>query len=183
MAGQVDTDIMTIFNGGFDSSRRVAAIQDALTAATWGEKFLEAVTKLKRFMSVAHIPQDGRWLMIHPETLEGIENYFLTKGATGVYLPQTGESVRKNGFAGTLLGFRLLVATKVPDGDQIASKDTRRLFAGRGTEAVTHANQIIQTEGYRPEKRFADAVKGLNVYGTKMVLPTRLWTIEHLQAA
>ena len=35
----------------------------------------------------------------------------------------------------------------------------------------TFAQQILKTEAYRPEKRFADAVKGLHVYGAKVLRP------------
>ena len=80
-------------------------------------------------------------------------------------------------------GFALQVAQSVPDGAQIASKDTFRLFAGQGNESVSHAMQIVENEAYRPEKRFADAVKGLCVYGTKNVLPGRLYTIEAQKTA
>ena len=34
--------------------------------------------------------------------------------------------------------------------------------------ATTYAEQIIKTEGYRMESRFADGVKGLHVYGAKV---------------
>nr|DAG66263.1 MAG TPA: Major capsid protein [Caudoviricetes sp.] len=34
--------------------------------------------------------------------------------------------------------------------------------------ATTYAEQIIKTEAYRMEKRFADGVKGLHVYGAKV---------------
>ena len=35
-------------------------------------------------------------------------------------------------------------------------------------DATTYAEQIIKTEAYRLEKRFADGVKGLHVYGAKV---------------
>lgn len=37
------------------------------------------------------------------------------------------------------------------------------------TDALTFANQIVETEAYRPEKNFSDAVKGLSVWGRKVV--------------
>lgn len=37
------------------------------------------------------------------------------------------------------------------------------------TEALTFANQIVDTEAYRPEKNFSDAMKGLNVWGRKVI--------------
>ena len=36
--------------------------------------------------------------------------------------------------------------------------------------ATTYAEQIVKTEGYRPEKSFKDAMKGLNVYGAKVTM-------------
>jgi len=38
-------------------------------------------------------------------------------------------------------------------------------------QATTFANQIVETEAYRPEKNFSDAVKGLNVWGRKVIQP------------
>lgn len=37
------------------------------------------------------------------------------------------------------------------------------------TDALTFANQIVETEAYRPEKNFSDAVKGLSVWGRKVI--------------
>jgi hypothetical protein len=36
---------------------------------------------------------------------------------------------------------------------------------------MTFANQLTETEAYRPEKRFADAVKGLSLCGAKVTRP------------
>lgn len=40
--------------------------------------------------------------------------------------------------------------------------------------ATTYAEQILKTEAYRPEKRFGDALKGLHVFGGKVVRPEAL---------
>jgi hypothetical protein len=41
-------------------------------------------------------------------------------------------------------------------------------------DAITFADQITSVEAYRPELQFADAVKGLHVYGMKVVQPKAL---------
>lgn len=41
-------------------------------------------------------------------------------------------------------------------------------------QAISYAGQIVETEAYRPEANFADAVKGLYVYGHKVVEPKAL---------
>lgn len=45
-------------------------------------------------------------------------------------------------------------------------------FGYRG--ALTFAEQIAKVEAYRPEKRFADALKGLHLYGAKVTRPGAL---------
>lgn len=40
--------------------------------------------------------------------------------------------------------------------------------------ATSYAEQISHVEAYRPEKRFADALKGLHLYGAKVFRPTAL---------
>ncbi len=40
--------------------------------------------------------------------------------------------------------------------------------------AFTYAEQIVSVEAQRMERRFADMVKGLHVYGGKVIRPTAL---------
>ncbi len=44
----------------------------------------------------------------------------------------------------------------------------------RTKRAVAFAEQLSDIEAYRPEKRFADALKGLHLYGAKIVYPEEL---------
>jgi len=48
----------------------------------------------------------------------------------------------------------------------------------RTNKAIAFASAIDETEAYRPEKFFSDAVKGLNVYGGKLVRPKELVVIK-----
>ncbi len=48
----------------------------------------------------------------------------------------------------------------------------------RTNKAIAFASAIDETEAYRPEKFFSDAVKGLNVYGGKVVRPKELVVIK-----
>lgn len=45
---------------------------------------------------------------------------------------------------------------------------------GGTTQGLSFANQVVETEAYRPEKNFSDAVKGLSVWGRKVVEPKAL---------
>ena len=72
----------------------------------------------------------------------------------------------RNGQVGMVDNFTILRSHNVPN---TASTKYKILF---GTaQGITFANQINKVEAFRPEKRFADAVKGLNTYGAKVTRP------------
>lgn len=48
----------------------------------------------------------------------------------------------------------------------------------RTTKAIAFAGQIDKVEAYRPQDAFSDAVKGLFVFGAKLVRPEQLYVIK-----
>ncbi len=48
----------------------------------------------------------------------------------------------------------------------------------RTDKAIALAAQITKTEAYRPEKFFADAVKGLDVFGAKVVRQNEIYVVK-----
>jgi hypothetical protein len=48
----------------------------------------------------------------------------------------------------------------------------------RTKRSIAFAEQLSEIEAYRPENRFADAVKGLHLYGAKIVRPEELSVIK-----
>lgn len=48
----------------------------------------------------------------------------------------------------------------------------------RTKNAIAYVNQIDKVEPYRPEGLFSDAIKGLNVFGAKVVRPKELYVIK-----
>ena len=48
----------------------------------------------------------------------------------------------------------------------------------RTKKAIAFAGQIDSVEAYRPETLFSDAMKGLNVYGAKIIRPKELYVLK-----
>ena len=48
----------------------------------------------------------------------------------------------------------------------------------RTSKAIAFADQLSKTEAYRPESGFSDAVKGLHLYGAKVVRPKELIVLK-----
>ncbi len=57
--------------------------------------------------------------------------------------------------------------------DFVVSGGGQLAYAGSSI-ATSFAQQILELEAYRPEKRFADALKGLHVHGEKVTRPAAL---------
>ena len=74
-----------------------------------------------------------------------------------------------NGEAGEAAGFTILKSNNVPN----TAGSAYRIIAGHRI-ATTYAEQVLDVQAYRPEQLFGDAVKGLHVYGAKVVRDTSL---------
>jgi N4-gp56 family major capsid protein len=113
----------------------------------------------------ANVPSEGRFCII-PPWFHGYllkDSRFISAGT-----PAT-DAVIRQGVIGQAAGFQLLKSNNVP---QTASTKYR-ITAGHPM-AWSFASQISKVEAYRPEKRFADAMKGLALYGAKVVKPAAL---------
>lgn len=111
------------------------------------------------------VPEVGRWVIV-PPWFEGLmlkDDRFVKSGTEG------GEQRLLNGLIGRAAGFDVLKSNNVPNTNGALYK----IIAGHSI-AWSYAEQVNQVEAYRPERRFADAVKGLHLYGGKTVRPTAL---------
>ena len=75
------------------------------------------------------------------------------------------------GCIGTFMGFKVFVSNNIKSANVTSGGETLKYYKcfARTKRAITFAEQINEIEAYRPELRFADAVKGLHLYGAKIV--------------
>lgn len=118
----------------------------------------ETIVKVKTAMDKANVPTQGRWIVVPPEMEAALLLDTRFTSAAG----QAGYENMKNGFIGRAGGFDIYVSNNVP----VASG--KYSIIASNNQSTTYAEQIVKTEGYRPEKSFKDAMKGLNVYGAKV---------------
>ena len=76
----------------------------------------------------------------------------------------------ENGYIGSVAGCKIYVSNNVvTDVDDFGNISFKCFM--RSKRAIAFAEQLSEIDAYRPEKRFADAVKGLHLYGAKVVYP------------
>ena len=90
-------------------------------------------------------------------------------------LPYCDYSAAEAGYFGSFAGCKIYVNNNLPHYEGGNPNDEFCLM--RTTRAVAFAEQFSEIEAYRPEKRFADAVKGLHLYGAKVLYPNETVTI------
>ncbi len=88
----------------------------------------------------------------------------------------TDNEVLETGCIGKIVGCKIFVSNNVFCEN---SGDTDIFYCYvRTKRAIAFAEQLSEIEAYRPEKRFSDAVKGLHLYGAKVVYPEELVTLK-----
>lgn len=135
----------------------------------WGKQAYFNLVDLGVLMTEKDIPKEGRYAVI-PAWYTGL----LQKNPNFTRVSEYGSnSVLLNGEVGRAAGFTLLESNHTP----APTGSTNFVQAGIA-DALSMVHQITESEAYRPEKSFSDAVKGLDVYGAKLMRPDCVAGVE-----
>jgi hypothetical protein len=118
------------------------------------------ITQLGEKLDDCNIPQEGRNLVITPKF-----KTMLLQSVEFTRATSLGDNVIQNGYIGNVAGFSVHVTTNNP-----AVSGVVNLLAFT-RDYVSFASQVSKIETVRPYNMFADAVKGLYLYGSKVMLP------------
>lgn len=88
----------------------------------------------------------------------------------------SSDEALENGYIGNVVGFRVYVSNNIVR-ETVNGATVSNCFA-RTKRAIAYAEQLNEVEAYRPEKRFADAIKGLHLFGAKIVYPAELLVVQ-----
>ncbi|TCS80373.1 phage capsid protein [Tepidibacillus fermentans] len=133
------------------------------SATTAYEYLVDAGIKLDE----ANIPRVNRWAIV-PPWFYGL----LLKDDRFVKFTASADRVLRTGEVGEAAGFTIYTSNNIAN----TTGTKYKIMAGHQM-AITYADQINKVEAYRPEKRFADALKGLHLYGAKTIRPEALVVI------
>lgn len=159
----VDSYIASLFTenvstGGPIADNRLGAITVVEGENTGAHSAYGVLVKLRERLDAQSVPLDGRYVVVHPGFISALsfDERFTDNSAS-----TTVETLR-NGFVSRVQGFDILVSNNLP-----TSGGATTITAGV-PDALSFANQITETESLRAQNRFADIVRGLNIYGAKI---------------
>ena len=143
---------------------------------------LTVIARMARQMDTANVDSRGRWIVLDPVFVE-----MLKDEDSRVLNADFGGAGLMNGLVlNNLHGFRVYVSNNLPylgtgagtTGTTAQSTNYGVIVAGQD-EAVASAEQINKVENYRDPDSFADIVRGMHLYGRKILRPEALITANY----
>jgi hypothetical protein len=161
----LDAYVLTTMAAGASASAPDHLVAEATISTAAGA--YDALVAWSVLLDQADIPEEERFAVVTPAFYGLIlkDSRFISSGDA------PSAATRQNGRVGQAAGFDLHKSNNLPAGPG-AGAGTSMIAGSR--IATTLAEQILSTEAIRLEKRFADGVKGLHVYGTKVTRATGL---------
>jgi hypothetical protein len=154
----------------------------ATGASTTTVSPLTVIARMGRLLDQQFVDTQGRWLVVDPVFVEMLkdEDSRLLNGDFG------GSGLQNGLILNNLHGFRIYVSNNTPkigtgpgtSGTSAQSSNFGVIVAGHDS-AVATAQQLTKTETYRDPDSFADIVRGMHLYGRKILRPEGIVTAKY----
>ena len=136
----------------------------------------EEILAIGETFNEAGLSFDGRFLIVAPWVVSKMV-------LAGLTTKTSNDALWSNGFVDRILGFNVFMSQNVTH--TATTWAVTENIAGMANESFGFAEQILKVEAYRPESAFSDAVKGLHLYGAKVMRPdkTLIWYADKTDEA
>jgi hypothetical protein len=165
-----------------DSTPVAPRFGGATAASTTTATPLQIIARMGRLLDQQNVDSRGRWLVLDPVFIE-----MLKDEDSRVLNADFGGSGLQNGLIlNNLHGFRIYISNNLPSvgtgpgtSGTAAQDDNYGVIVGGHDSAVATAEQINKVETYRDPDSFADIVRGMHLYGRKILRPEALVTARY----
>ena len=165
-----------------DSTPVAPRFGGATAASTTTATPLQVIARIGRLLDQKNVDSRGRWLVLDPVFVE-----MLKDEDSRVLNADFGGSGLQNGLIlNNLHGFRIYISNNLPSvgtgpgtSGSTAQDDNYGVIVGGHDSAVATAEQINKVETYRDPDSFADIVRGMHLYGRKILRPEALVTARY----
>ena len=173
---------ITTGSAGDHSIPLVARLPGATALPTATASPLMVIARMSRLLDQQNVDSQGRWLVVDPVFMELLmdEDSRLLNSDFG------GSGIQNGLVVNNLHGFKVYTSNNLPsvgtgpDTTGSANQNTNYgVIVGGHSSAVATAEQINKTETYRDPDSFADIVRGMHLYGRKILRPEAIVTAKY----
>jgi hypothetical protein len=173
---------ITTGSAGDHSIPLAARLPGATALPTATASPLMVIARMARLLDSQFVDSTGRWLVVDPVFIE-----LLKDEDSRLLNSDFGGSGIQGGLAVTQLhGFDVYVSNNLPSvGTGPATTGSANqnsnfgVIVGGHSSAIASASQITKTESYRDPDSFADIVRGMHLYGRKILRPEAITTAKY----
>lgn len=131
------------------------------SAPTTGDQAFDVFANANKVLTKNKAPRTSRVAVINAE----FERLLIGADSKLTSFDTSGDTNGlRNATIGKLVGFRTVVSLHLPEEDE-----PQAVFFHQ--RAAAYVSQLAETEGMRAHDRFADRIRGLHVYGGKIIKP------------
>ena len=131
---------------------------------------LDMMLRLGQALDEQNIPETGRWIVMPTWAATLVKRSELRQA----YLSGDGVSMLRNGRIGMVDRFTLYTSNLIPSGVAAGLAAGEFVIYAGHSHALTFASQITKMETLRSEMTFGQIMRGLQVYGYKVLDGTAL---------
>jgi len=173
---------ITTSSAGDHSIPLAARLPGATALPTATASPLMVISRMGRLLDQQNVETQGRWIVVDPVFVE-----LLKDEDSRLLNSDFGGSGLQNGLVvNNLHGFNVYVSNNLPSvgtgpgttGSANQNSNFGVIVAGH-TSAIATAEQINKTETYRDPDSFADIVRGMHLYGRKILRPEAIVTAKY----
>jgi hypothetical protein len=165
VANDADTAIAGLYASGGQT----------VTASVSSATILSTLTMINQRLDEKNVPQDGRWAVITPWGAATLQ-------LAGIIRRTENAQMFTNNFLTNWFGLNIYVSNNLTNVTASATVPADEWMAGHKS-AIAYASQIVDVEGYRSQTRFEDVMRGLHVYGYKVLDANRLLRVTATRVA
>jgi len=170
-------------SGNYNLGTDTAPVDQATPA-----NVLKTILRMSAALDEQNVPEDGRWLIMTPHDRQ----LLMQTDIAQAYFTGDQSSTIRTGKIGMLDRFTVYVSNLLPKGQagkalvaglsatsggaSVSNAKARRMMVAGTSHACSFASQISKTEQLRNQTDFGDKVRGLAVYGRKVLKNEALCT-------
>ncbi len=161
LANEADKKVYSLF----DKTKNIISAQCDMT------DIISSIIKAREMLYKANVGNSEEVVLeVSPE----IASYILK---AKIDLATDNKDALENGCLGYFAGCKIFVSNNIFTSEDESLYVYHKCIM-RTKRAIAFAEQLSEIEAYRPEKRFSDAVKGLHLYGVKVIYPEEMVLLD-----